>query len=303
MKKIIIVLLLINMYLLFNIIKLKEEDYVDSSARINDNESEFSMKDSRYDFGVFLDVKYTKKNIDYISKYSEIIIDVRQADYKSIESIRDDNTKIYSYLSFGSLETFREYYDEFENLCIMDYEGFDDECFIDVRDSSWQDYLLNDELKRIYEYEIDGIFFDNFDVYHHFNESDFLDAIDNFLIRFKLLYPDLEVFVNGGYKYFNDCIDAKCKSLNTISKINIEEVYSRIKSYKKEEFVEQNEKDVKYVLEYMDLLIENNFDLYVIEYVNNNEIYTKYSDTYLSREIKLYMCDSINLTVDCTVFD
>ena len=67
------------------------------------------------------------------------------ADNFSADDIRQlhsqGNKMIYSYLNVGSLESFRDYYPEFKDITIGDYENWPEEKWIDVTDEGWQDHI------------------------------------------------------------------------------------------------------------------------------------------------------------------
>ena len=116
-------------------------------------------------YGVFLDTD--SENTEQIHDYDTVVID---ADNFSADDIRQlhsqGNKMIYSYLNVGSLESFRDYYPEFKDITIGDYENWPEEKWIDVTDEGWQDHIAK-TAKSYANKGVDGLFLDNLDVYDY----------------------------------------------------------------------------------------------------------------------------------------
>ena len=98
--------------------------------------------DDKENFGVFLGEE--DENISYFYKYKNIASDIDNFSNTSIKDLKDHDVTIYSYLSVGSLEKYRSYYNEFKDLTFMDYDNWPDERWIDVSNTSWQNHILSE---------------------------------------------------------------------------------------------------------------------------------------------------------------
>ena len=93
-------------------------------------------------YGVFLGANST--SLKRISKYEKVFIDVDEFSIPDIEYLHKNNTEVYAYLSIGSLETYRSYYEDYKDLCFYDYENWPDEKWVDVSDVSWQEHISSE---------------------------------------------------------------------------------------------------------------------------------------------------------------
>ena len=117
-------------------------------------------------YGIFLGVE--KENLKKIKDYDLIVIDADNLDKDDIKSLKKQgNKKIFSYINIGSVEEFREYYNDFKNSTLEDYENWEDEKWVDVTNKKWKKHIANLSKKLKFK-GIDGFFADNMDVYYHY---------------------------------------------------------------------------------------------------------------------------------------
>ena len=116
-------------------------------------------------YGIFLGVE--KENLKKIKDYYLIVIDADNLDKDDIKSLKKQgNKKIFSYINIGSVEEFREYYNDFKNSTLEVYENWEDEKWVDVTNKKWKKHIAN--LSKELKFKgIDGFFVDNMDVYYH----------------------------------------------------------------------------------------------------------------------------------------
>ena len=240
-------------------------------------------------FGVFLGAKSSR--LSTLIKYDNVAIELEEFSSKDIEKLHDNDTNIYAYLSVGSLESYRSYYDEFKEYTFYDYDNWDDERWIDVSVKSWQDHIVS-TAKELYELGADGLFLDNLDVYYiaieeYKGSSSFVEGIYNGLhsIIEELSKLDLYLLINSGTMFLERLKDNNDSLINSFEWYAQESVFSTIIDYDKNIFGRQDEEEHQYCLEMIEmmktysniLMIEYTKDENLIEeikeYANNNDIY------------------------------
>lgn len=145
------------------------------------------------EYGVFLGIDNTK--IDKLSDYETVVIDAEYFSKQDIEYLHKDGKTVYSYINLGSVEEFREYFNDYESITLGKYEGWEDERWVDVSDKGWQEHIL--ELAEDYKRKgVDGFFVDNCDVYYQYPEERIYDGLVKTLQN--LMKMDKKVIINGG---------------------------------------------------------------------------------------------------------
>ena len=99
------------------------------------------MRRKILDYGVFLSVT---DDIDSLSAYDTVVIDAQYFDKAEIDAFRAAGHTVYSYINVGSIENFRDYYSEYRDLTLGEYENWDEEFWIDVSESRWQDFMIKE---------------------------------------------------------------------------------------------------------------------------------------------------------------
>ena len=67
----------------------------------------------RYPFGVILNVC---DDLEQFADYETIVIDAQYYTREQINSFRSKGHKVFSYINIGSLEDFRDYYEDYKDL-------------------------------------------------------------------------------------------------------------------------------------------------------------------------------------------
>ena len=145
------VLLLISLLSIFTACSPKEKE-----ALTNDS------------YGVFLGAN--DSDFDKVKNYKNILIDVDEFSSEHMTYFQEHAINVYAYLSVGSLEKYRSYYEEFKDITFMDYDNWPDERWVDVSNASWQSHISS-EAERLKNLGASGLFMDNFDVYYIANEE------------------------------------------------------------------------------------------------------------------------------------
>ncbi len=238
-------------------------------------------------YGVFLGCD--SSSLSKIKKYPNVAIDLDNFSSNAISSLKENECTIYAYLSVGSLEKYRSYYEAYKDLTFMDYENWPDERWVDVSKSSWQEHILS-EANRLKELGADGIFMDNFDVYYiateEYQGSD-INKEDIYQGCLKMLNDlsstGMKLMINSG----TDLLDRMhSENRNEINKINVyaqETVFSKIEDYENNVFGRQDAGEKEYLLSIVEFMRYKG-DVLFIEYTK---------DATLKKEIQEY-CDELN---------
>lgn len=115
--------------------------------------------------------------------YKNAVADVQYYYPHEIKALKSGGRKIYSYMSIGSLETYRPYYKRFKKYTIGKYENWADERWIDVSKKSWQDFIVNELVASVRRKGADGLWLDNTDVYYKYRRENIYKGLLNIISR------------------------------------------------------------------------------------------------------------------------
>jgi len=174
-------------------------------------------------FGVFtgLGPEYT----ELLVRYELVVVDAQYYNGEDIAFLHEQGTRVYSYLNIGSIEEFRPYYKEFEHLALGDYEGWDDEQWIDIAAPVWRHYLIRVLAWDLAKKGVDGFFIDNTDVYENYPERDIYDGIMDTLERLGEEYS-LPLIINGGAEFVKEALERKALKATTVRGVSQESVFT-----------------------------------------------------------------------------
>lgn len=241
------------------------------------------------EYGVFLS---SSDDLRPFEDYDTVVIDAQYFSKEKIDEFKSKGHTVYSYLNVGSIETFRDYYDEYKNMILGEYENWDDEYWIDVSEKKWQDFLTGRLIPNLMEKDIDGFFVDNCDVYYIYPDEDIMDGI-SIIMRF-LVSTGKPVIINGGDTY----LDAYCKNggqwSDVITGINQESVFSKI-LWNGNGFGKASMEDREYFQDYIEKYAVKGADIYLLEYTCNVELIEEIREYCMKRGFKYYVSDSIEL--------
>ena len=144
-------------------------------------------------YGVFLGIT---EDLEQFRDYETVVIDAQYFSGEEIGSFRSGGHKVYTYLNIGSLEDFRDYYEEYKDIALGEYEHWDEEVWVDVSQQKWQDLILKELVPGLLEKQVDGFFVDNCDVYYEYPEQKILDGLG--IIMQELTATGKEVIINSG---------------------------------------------------------------------------------------------------------
>ena len=270
-----------------------------SSCSFNKNKtSENNSKEDPKMYGVFLGA--TDKDIGRIAEYKKVVIDIDELSSESISYLLDRGCEIYAYLSVGSLEKYRSYYEEFKNYTFMDYDNWPDERWVDVSRKSWQEHLKQ-EAKRFIKKGISGLFMDNFDVYYIAKEEydcseTFKEGIYTgcFNILSTLSTLNLKLIINSGTDFLERLNDELPSMLDKINCYTQECLYSKIDDYQNNIFSNQDKETQDYYKSVISFM-KTSSDILLLEYTVDESLIKQIKDYCDTNGFYYYISDKINL--------
>ena len=167
----------------------------------------------KYEYGVFLNSSNSKKDIEKMSQYRIIVLDAQGFEREDIMALKKTGHTVYSYINLGSVENWRDYYNDYADITFADYEDWDDERWVNSAETKWQTFQY-DLAKNLIGKGIDGFFVDNIDVYYVAKEQpdrhdkegidpvEVFDGVTTILKSYKSLKTSTGdsayVLINGG---------------------------------------------------------------------------------------------------------
>ncbi len=246
-----------------------------------------SYNDDQY--GVFLSYE---DDLERLAAYDTVVIDAQYYEKESIESFKQQGHKVYSYINIGSLETFRAYYDQYQDLTLGDYEHWDEERWIDVSSPIWQDFVLETLAPELLEKGIDGYFVDNCDVYYQYPEAEILEGLS--VIMEGLKSTGADIIVNGGDAFVEAYTASGGRADDIITGINQESVFTRI-DWNTGNLYGSTKDDMEYFTNYIEKYSSQGIDIYLLEYTKKPLIVAKIKSYCHDHNFKYYVSPSIEL--------
>ena len=245
--------------------------------------------EAKYPYGVFLSIT---ENLEQFADYETVVIDAQYFSREEIASFRSRGHRVFTYINVGSLENFRDYYDEYQDLSLGAYEHWDEEVWVDVSQQRWQDLILKRIVPELLEKDVDGFFADNCDVYWVHPEENILEGLA--VIMKGLKQTGKKVIINGGDTF----LDAWCEQKGTwdevITGINQESVFSAI-LWDEGAFGTSEEEDREYFMSYVDRYGSQGAEIYLLEYTTDGELIETIDSFCRERNYFYYVSDSVEL--------
>ena len=243
----------------------------------------------KYPYGVFLSIC---ENIEQFADYEIVVIDAQYYPKEELDAFRSKGHKVFSYINIGSLENFRDYYDEYKDLSLGAYEHWEEEVWVDVSQKRWQDFMLNDIAAGLLEKDIDGFFVDNCDVYYVHPKQEILEGLT--VIMKGLKATGKKVIINSGDTFLDAYCEQGGKWDDVISGINQESVFSTI-LWDEGTFGTAEPEDHEYFVSYIDRYGSQGAEIYLLEYTVDEELVKEIKVFCEERGYTYYVADSIEL--------
>ena len=243
------------------------------------------------DYGVFLSYE---GDLERLSKYETVVIDAQYFEATEIEEFRNDGHKVYSYINIGSLENFRDYYAEYQDLTLDVYENWEDEKWVDATSKRWQSFILDELAPSLLAKDIDGFFVDNCDVYYMYQSDEMLDGVAT--IMKGLVATGKEVIMNGGDAFIEGYTENGGDFRDVITGINQESVFTRI-DWETGSFHGSFKEDREYFLKHLGKYSDMGVDIYLLEYTKNPFIAMMVKNYCDKHGYKYYISNSLELGI------
>lgn len=229
---------------------------------------------------------YVGRTLRKAKKNDLVIFDSDGIDQRVITDAKKRQVHLYDYLNVGSIEPSRKYYDEFKDLRIAKYSGWN-EFWIDVTDIRWQNKLIELAKEKKKKGAI-GLYMDNGDILWQCiegfkeNKTKMIKSIpDPEKVFFALKYVVEKIATEVGLIIMPNGADVFVRQMfyrgwGCYIKTVIQEgvLYSNFKK--------QNRYETAYLVEYLNWCLDNGLYVRGIEYVKSasgiKEVKRFYSD-------------------------
>ena len=247
------------------------------------------------DYGAFLG--RSGNNVSGFNKYKYVSVELDEFTHTNIERLTSHGTNFLAYLNIGSLETYRDYYEEYESFTFKDYDNWPEERWIDVTNQDWQNLMVS--LAQGFKNEgAFGVYMDNVDVYtiakeEAKNYEAFGASIKNIISRVNDL--GLKVLVNGGAEYFDDMNDANDNVFDSVWAYHQEEVFTLIDDYEQNVFTSQLNEDKSYYQEIASMMKDKGKEIFLLEYTTDDTLKESIKNYCDSNEYHYYISNNVEL--------
>ena len=242
------------------------------------------------EYGVYLSDNYSELPEDVSCE--TIVIDAQYYSKKEIAELKETNGTVLSYLNVGSIEDFRDYFPEYEDLILGPYESWEEEYWINVADERWQDFVVKDLAKPILNKGVDGFFIDNTDVYYNYNNDGVYQGLTNILMQLK--NSKAQIVINGGDAYVSKYLEENGNLDGILDGVNQESVFTSI-DFDNKSFAENDEDTRDYYLEYLNSVMSDGKKAYVLEYTDDDKLKDYVIKECHKKGFIVYVSDSIEL--------
>ncbi len=251
---------------------------------------ETEAKEYTEDYGVFLSLEYDDLPAD--ANYETIVVDAQYFSADEIDALKENNGSVYSYLNVGSIENFRDYFEEYEDITLAPYENWDEEYWIDVSKESWQSFIVDELAPSLIEKGIDGFFIDNTDVYYNFEEEEIYQGLVNILSQLK--DTDMKVLINGGDVFVTKYLEENGNLDDILDGVNQESVFTSI-NWDEGTFTSSDEESKEYYLSYLEKVKAAGKEIYLLEYTDDESMILNIKNQCTRRYYHYYISNSIEL--------
>ena len=207
-------------------------------------------------------------NTSRVKNYKNIVVDVQHYYPNEIKKLKSGGRKVYSYMSIGSLEKYRPYYNRFKKYTLGSYANWSQERWMDVSRKEWQDFIVNELVASVRRKGCDGLWLDNTDVYYMYHRESIYKGLLNIITRIHS--KGIPVYINGGDEFVTKLINSGRGKL--IKGVFQEEVITSITSYGGNRFGRQNKSDRAYYEAYLRKVKRAGLQSAVLEYTRSSSI-------------------------------
>lgn len=232
--------------------------------------------------------------VEQIENTDLLVIDAEYFSSGDLVTLKEQGVEeIFTYFNIGSLENFRDYFEEYCEYTLGDYENWPEEKWMDISREEWQDFLK----KRVLDFKnkgVDGLFVDNTDVYAEYPTEEIYEGIID-VLRF-MRDSGMKIIINGGDIFVKRYMEDYPED-SIFDGVNQEGVYT---SY---DFDTQTcdigtEETRKYYEEYLSTVLGNGYSVYLVEYATDHKIREDVISYAKTHKYTLYLSDNIELKLE-----
>lgn len=268
-----------------------QKDDKQNSTEINQgNQTQQVEIPEQRDYGVFLNEEMSA--IPKMADYEIVVVEGQSFTKEAVAELKQSGKRMCSYLNVGSIETWRDYYSDYQDLAGKVYENWEDEYWVDVTDARWQDLILKELAPSLKEKGFDGLFLDNLDVYYINQEDEVFDAL--VMILKELKAQGFYIMINGGDTFVEEYANRYYKLKDIMDAVNQETVFSSI-DFETETFGRHDEEEKNYFEEYCELVKSYDCDVYLLEYTTDVELINEIKAFCEENEYYYFISDKINI--------
>ncbi|MCR4955068.1 MAG: endo alpha-1,4 polygalactosaminidase [Lachnospiraceae bacterium] len=248
-----------------------------------------SLAAKKKPYGVFLGID--QSSIKKLYNYKRVVIDAEYFSKSSIEKLHKKGITVYTYLNVGSVENFRDYYDEYEQYTLGEYENWEEERWVDVSKEAWQKHVIR--LAKQYKKKgVDGFFIDNCDVYYVYHKDRIYQGLTDILKELRSLKK--EVIINGGDSYITAYMDENGSAKEIMTGVNQEDVFTNYDFEKKKCGVQDKETSA-YYKQYIKRCKKDGSKVFLLEYTKDASLIKKIKAYCKKKSYYYYVSPSIEL--------
>lgn len=234
-------------------------------------------------------------NIEKFPVADVLVIDGENFTSEDLKYLRDKGVKkIYSYLNIGSIENFRDYYDDYVQYTLGEYDEWQEERWMDVSNSNWQTFILK-RAELLARKGFDGYFIDNMDVYYQYPSEKIYNGLVDILVQLSNL--DKDIIINGGDVFVRRYMEEEDDNPKNFDGINQEDVYT-LYDFSEKKCGINSEEDRKYWQEYLEWVSQNGYDVYVLEYAATRKNIVDAKKYCRKHGWSCYVADNIELKIN-----
>ena len=241
--------------------------------------------------GLTSDDKETDRLL-FLAKYKTVILSPGSFQKKDLQYLHRAGTKAYAYINVGALEEYDPEYLRFKKLALAPYENWEDESWVDVSDTDWQNYITEKIAKEIAELGFDGFFLDNFDVYYLFPEEKIYRGLDAVLSGLQKY--NMPIILNGGDSYVSRAIEENSTNL-LFQGVNQEDVFTAY-HFDTDTSSLQDSDTRHYYQDYLEKAKNAGLSVFILEYKADKELSKEVSSYCKEKHFQWYNAPDIFLT-------
>ncbi len=213
-------------------------------------------------YGVFLGIN--SDEIDALDEYDTVVIEPKEFSEEDVSNLHNEGKTVYAYLNVGAIENYRDYYDDYKQYALKQYDTWPDEAWIDVSEDAWKELIVDKLAAEIVDKGFDGFFIDNCDVYYQYENEEIyqgLQKIFDGLSQYNLL-----IMINGGDTFVTRLIEEDKTYL--FDSVNQETVFTSI-DFENNSYGSQDKDSRDYFQDYLAEVKSYGKDVYLLEYGSN----------------------------------